>query len=322
MRTLAAILCLVMIIPASCQLRKSGNEVADQLSLKPEKLEPQNVIRLSNGTIDAVFVDNASFGEHHRAGYNGIAELTHRSQDSSVFVPFYAGFNLEHIFGGDSLTELFEPRKHPMELFRMADDEVLLYQSPTPLSAVESRTVFKLTDPHYIDVVFRFVIHNGEFFQHGYAGLFWASYIHEPPDRNIYFKGHVEGSDSTGWISAYSAKHGLNSTHLGRDDKGEAYFAPNFNATLASHFSDYRYDRPFYYGRFHNMVLAFLFKPAAGIRFSQSPTGGGGLNPAWDFQFIVPDFEVGKEYSFHARIVYKEFAGEDDVAEEFENWIK
>jgi hypothetical protein len=322
MRTLAAILYLVMIIPVSCQIRKSGKDAGDRPTLRPEKLEPQSVIRLSNGVINAVFVDNASFGEHHRAGYNGIAELTHRSQDSSVFVPFYAGFNLEHIFGGDSLAELFEPRKHPMELFRIADDEVLLYQSPTPLSAVESRTVFRLTDPHCIDVIFRFVIHSGEFFQHGYAGLFWASYIHEPPDRNIYFKGSMEGWDSIGWISAYSTKHGLNSTHLGSYDKVEAYFAPNFNATLASHFSDYRYDRPFYYGRFHNMVLAFLFKPAAGIRFSQSPTGGGGLNPAWDFQLIVPDFEVGKEYSFHARIIYKVFSGEDDMEEEFENWIE
>ena len=98
------------------------------------------------------------------------------------------------------------------------------------------------------------------------------------------------------------------------------YLAPNFNATLASHFSEYRYDRPFYYGRFHNMVLAYMFRPETGIRFSQSPTGGGDRNPAWDFQFIVPDFEVGREYSFQARIMYKEFAGQNDVLEEFEAW--
>jgi hypothetical protein len=49
------------------------------------------------------------------------------------------------------------------------------------------------------------------------------------------------------------------------------------------------------------MVPAYLFKPATGIRYSQSPTGGGALNPAWDFQLIVPDFEVGKGYSFQAK---------------------
>jgi hypothetical protein len=320
MRNLSAIFCLGLIILSSCQLRQSGHEADGQLSLRPDQIEPQPVIRLSNGVIDVVFVDNTAFGEEHRAGYNGIAELTHKLQDSSVFVPYFAGFNLEHIFGGDSLAELFEPRKHPMELFKVSDNEVLLYQSPTSLSGVESQTVFKLTGSHYIDVVFRCIIHDGKFFKHGYAGLFWASYIHEPDDKKIYFQGSEGGSDATGWISAYSTEHGLKSTHLGRNEKDKIYFAPNFNATLASHFSDYRYGRPFYYGRFHNMVLAYMFRPEEGIRFSQSPTGGGDLNPAWDFQFIVPDFEVGREYSFQARIMYKEFAGENDVLEEFETW--
>lgn len=322
MKNLTAILFLGMIILSSCHHRKSGSDAIGQRTLRPDNLEPQKVISFSNGVIDVVFVDNTAFGENHRAGYNGIAELTHKSQDSSVFVPFYAGFNLEHIFGGDSLAELFEPRKHPMELYKLSDDEVLLYQSPTHLSGVESQTVFKLTGSHYIDVIFRFIIHDRKFFKHGYAGLFWASYIHGPGDKKIYFLGHEKGSDSTGWISAYSTQHGFKSTHLGRNEKDNVYFAPEFNARLASHFSDYRYDQPFYYGRFHNMVLAYMFQPEEGIRFSQSPTGGGELNPAWDFQFIVPDFEVGREYSFQARIMYKEFVGKNDVLKEFETWQK
>jgi len=320
MRYRIIILCLGIVFLSSCHHRKQEHETGDQLSLKPDRLEAQKVVRLSNGVINAIFVDNNAFGEDHRASYNGIAGLTHRSQDSSVFVPFYAGFNLEHIFGGDSLAQLFEPRKHPMELYKISDSEVLLYQSPTPLSHLESQTVFKLTDSHYIDVAFRFIIHDGSFFKHGYAGLFWASYIHEPGDKKIYFLGSEEGSESTAWISAYSTKHGTKSTHIGTRQKDPIYFAPNFNATLASHFSDYRYEQPFYYGRFHNMVLAYMFKPEKGIRFSQSPTGGGELNPAWDFQFIVPDFEVGQEYSFQARILYKEFTGENDVLDEFEDW--
>lgn len=320
MRSTTAILVLGMITICTCQHGKQGQNTGGQPSLRPENLEPQRVVSWSNGIIDAVFVDNEAFGENHRAGYNGIAELRHSAQDSSVFVPFYAGFNLEHIFGGDSLTELFEPRRHPMELFRISDDELMLYQSPTPLSKVESQTVFRLTNAHYIDVDFRFIVHDGKFFNHGYAGLFWASYIHKPEDRKIYFQGRRADSDSAGWIAAFSIRHGLKSTHLGMHENKEINFAPNFNATLASHFSEYRYDRAFYYGRFHNMVLAYMFKPDKGIRFSQSPTGGGEFNPAWDFQFIVPDFEVGQEYSFQARIMYKEFKGVKDVQEEFEAW--
>ena len=112
----------------------------------------------------------------------------------------------------------------------------------------------------------------------------------------------------------------MKSTHLSKQDPKSIYFAPNFNATLAAHFSEYKYERPFYYGRFHNMVLAFMFNPGEGIRFSQSPTGGGEKNPAWDFQFIVPDFEVGKEYSFQSRGMYKEFEGPDEVLAEFNLW--
>ena len=102
-------------------------------NLKPDHLDTEKFVRLEKGELDVVFADNSAFGEYHRAKYNGIAELYHSAQDSSIFVPFYAGFNLEHIFGGDSLIELFEPRNHPMELYRVSDTEVQLYQSSTPL---------------------------------------------------------------------------------------------------------------------------------------------------------------------------------------------
>ncbi len=289
-------------------------------SLKPDHLDTEKFIRLEKGELEVVFADNSAFGEHHRAKYNGIAELYHSAQDSSIFVPFYAGFNLEHIFGGDSLTELFEPRNHPMELYRISNTEVQLYQSATPLSGVESLTTFKLVPPHYIDVTYQFVIHDSQFFKHKYAGFFWASYIHAPADKKIYFQGNKKDSKATNWVSAYSNEHGVNSTHKSQQDTESIYFAPNFNATLASHFSEYKYHEPFYYGRFHNMVLAFMFNPGEGIRFSQSPTGGGDVNPAWDFQFIEPDFEVGKEYSFQARVLYKEFEGPDEVLAEYEIW--
>ncbi len=314
-RDLAILLYLGLIFLSSCK------DLSDQYSLRPDQLEKQKVVRLTNGLLNVVFVDNCAFGEQHRAGYNGIAELTHRSQDSSVFVPDYAGFNLEHIFGGDSLTELFEPRKHPMELFSKSDKEVVLYQSPTPLSSVESQTVFRLTDTHYIDISFRFIVHDRKFFRHGYAGLFWASYIHAPVDRKIYFLGFEGDENSPHWISAYSSMHGLKSTHVVKNEQKPVYFASNFNASLASHFSDYTFDQAFYYGRFHNMVLAYMFRSDSGIRFSQSPTGGGDRNPAWDFQFIVPDFKVGQEYSFQARLLYKEFAGATDVLEEYRLWL-
>lgn len=293
------------------------------VTLKPDGLESQHRVRLTNGVISATFRDNEADGEKQWAGYNGIAGLTHVSQDSSVFHPLVSGFNLEHIFGGDSLEDVFEPRTAPMEIYRISNQEVLLYQPPTPLSGMESQTLFKMTEPHYIDITFRCIIHEKDFFKHGYVGLFWASYIDAPADRKIYFHGYEGDSGLLRWISAYSTTHGLKSTHVGKNDRDTFYYAPNLNqGMLFNDISDYRYDQPFYYGRFHNMVLAFMFHPKQGIRFSQSPSAGmeEAIYPAWDFHFVIPGFRVGREYSFRARILYKEFAGAGEVLEEYENW--
>ncbi|MCK9639312.1 MAG: hypothetical protein M0R39_05325 [Prolixibacteraceae bacterium] len=71
------------------------------------------------------------------------------------------------------------------------------------------------------------------------------------------------------------------------------------------------------------MVLAYLFKSSEIIRLAQSPTGGGGAGyPAWDFQYIVPNPKIGKVYSFEARMIYKPFAGNKDITEEYEKWKK
>jgi hypothetical protein len=275
-------------------------------------------ITISAGDLTVTFADNSAFGDHHRAGYNGIAELRHKEQPENVFVPLYAGFNLEHIFGGDRLEQLFEPRNHPMTLKQVSDWTVVLHQSPTPLSSVETTITFTVTPPHYIDIRVEHIAHKKDFFKHGYLGTFWASYINAPDDKRVYFLGTEPGNEKPHWISAFSEKHGFKSTHLPVGEKQDLFFAEDFNARLASHFSDYHFSQPFFYGRFRNMVLMFMFDRSEGIRFSQSPTGGGEKNPAWDFQFIVRNFEVGKPCSFRARLAYKRLFDREDVVGEFE----
>jgi hypothetical protein len=52
------------------------------------------------GNLTAVIGDNQPH-EQHRAGYNGIHQLIHRDEPTTLFVPAVAGLNLEHIFDGD-----------------------------------------------------------------------------------------------------------------------------------------------------------------------------------------------------------------------------
>jgi hypothetical protein len=290
--------------------------------LRPLNLLERKHITLKKGDLKVEFIDNTSFGPLHKKGYNGLASLVHLRDARNIFVPEYAGFNLEHIFGGDSLQQLFEPRLHPMALFQKSDDQVLLYQSSTPDSKVESLTQFRLVEPYYIDVTFQCIIHDSAFFKHNYAGFFWASYINQPDDKTIYFRGKSNFDENQSWIQAYSKEHGVASTHRSSSKDRDFYFAENFNAKLANHFSDFTYEAPFFYGRFSDMVLAYLFDSDQVIRFSQSPTGGGSANPAWDFQWMIPEPQIGQIYSFETRLIYKPFVSSRDIEEEFENWLK
>ena len=50
------------------------------------------------GDLTAVIGDNEAY-QGHRAGYNGVHHLIHRTNPKSLFTG--AGLNLEHIFDGD-----------------------------------------------------------------------------------------------------------------------------------------------------------------------------------------------------------------------------
>lgn len=307
------------------ELPHSGKYSNDSLPLQPVGLKQIQSVTIKAGELKVVFVDNSALPPDHKKGYNGIAELYHDKQDSNVFVPAFSGINLEHIFNGESPISLFEPRKDLMYLYRKSETEVLLYQKPTTYSSVESLMEFRVIEPDYIDFTFHFVFHDESYFKHGFAGIFFASYMNQPPDKKIYFLGKKDGEPgyyASKKIPGYSEKHGYKSTHRFMQDNRELYFSPDFTVTLANHFSDFRYTRSFFYGRFHNMALAFFFDPSDFIRFSQSPDGAGQGNPAWDFYYITPSPQKGKQYSIKGRILYRPYKKIKEIVREYEKWRK
>jgi hypothetical protein len=280
----------------------------------------------SAGDITAIIGDNAAEGMH-RAGYNGVWSLTHKNEKTNLFVPTVCGLNLEHIFDGQTLDPkgenkiFFEPRNAPMTFKKVSATEAELHQPPTPTFHLESWTTFKLVEPHYIDFTFK-CRPTQHVFKGGYIGLFWASYINAPDDKSMYLRG------KNAWLQHCTPAHNAMSTVLHEKDEFELRFARDHRDCLYMNYSPLKYEQPFFHGLFRDMTVIVMFDRTQGIRLTHSPSGGGfnaekqTSNPAWDFQFIIPKYEVNEDYGYKGRLVYRPKCSRADVLKEFEEWKK
>lgn len=280
------------------------------------------------GDLTAVIGDNAEH-ESHRAGYNGVWSLQHRSGKRSLFVPGIAGLNFEHIISGEGEENreiFFEPRNAPMSFKRLSESECELHQPPTPNFQLESWTTFKLSAPHYIDITFR-CRPDQHVFERGYIGLFWASYINAPEDKSFYFRGGLPGQTRPLWSQFCTQAHNRDSTIRNKKDKFEMTYSDDTRAALYKSFSPMQFDEPMFYGNFEDHTFIVMLDTDDGLlRLTHSPSGGGGnadfqtTNPAWDYQFIIPQYEVNEEYTLRTRAVFRERCSRSEVLKEWENW--
>jgi len=274
---------------------------------------------LKRAGVEAMIVDNRAADDAvlpgHRAGYSGVASLVHARRKENLFVPGYAGLNFEHVHDGTTKPRdvLFEPRHAPMELRAIDPSTAELYQKATPNYGLESVLRYRLLDDGTIEMTFE-CIPRERLFKHGYVGLFWASYIHRPESLDIHFLG--QEADAPGparWIRGVTPAHGVLPTHPAASDRRAFAHDPDFPLTLVFNLSRYRYREPWYYGVSHGMALVFVFRPKDLVRFSQSPSGGGQGNPAWDFQYLIPDYEVGKRYQMVMRAMYVPYESPEQI---------
>lgn len=274
---------------------------------------------LRRAEVRAVVVDNEAVDvpelPGHRAGYSGIASLAHRHREENLFVPSYAGLNFEHIHDGTTagLTEKFEPRRFPMQLRIVDDHTVELYQAPTGNWKLESCGRYRLLEDGTIEYTFECIPRAGGY-RNGYIGLFWASYIHQPQSGMISFRGRPrEKDDAARWIEATSPQHGIDSTHGPAASPTLPPVDADFPLTLVNHPSSYVYTEPWYFGVSHEMALVLMFRQRDRIWLAQSPSGGGAGNPAWDFQWFIPDYRVGEAYGFVMRASYLPYESREQI---------
>lgn len=265
---------------------------------------------LRRGPIEAVIVDNSAVNDEvlpgHQAGYHGLASLKHERQPRNLFVPAYAGLNFEHIHDGtvQERRVLFEPRHAPMQLRLINHHTAELYQAPTPFWGLESCLRYELLDDGVIELTFE-CIPRRDTYRNGYIGLFWASYIDQPEALDIHFMGRSgDNKAKPDWIRGVTPRHGEQAAHLALADQRQFAHDDLFPLTLVFGLSAHRFSEPWFFGLARGMAFAQLFRPADGVRISQSPSGGGRGNPAWDFQWFIQNYRVGQRYQLVMRALY------------------
>ena len=307
MRLAFPVCCLAMLL--------SGSSYGADVPARP-------YIVLQRGDVTAVIVNNEAVDDAtlpgHRAGYSGVASLTHRRQEENLFVPPYAGLNFEHIHDGTVQPRdvLFEPRIAPMRIRQIDAHAAELHQAPTPHWQLESRLRYELLNDGAIEMTLECIPH-ARTFKNGYIGLFFASYIHQPESLDIHFRGRAGGDETAPiqWIRGVTPSHGVLATHLAIDDDRVFEHDADFPLTLVFNLSHHRYVEPWYYGVSRGMAFVQVFRPCDQVRLSQSPSGGGSGNPAWDFQWFIPHYEVGRRYRFVMRALYLPFVSRDHLVE-------
>jgi hypothetical protein len=283
---------------------------------------------LKRADVEAVVADNRPVDDailpQHRAGYSGIASLKHAQRRENLFVPLFSGLNYEHIHDGtfQSWDVFFEPRRASMELRVVDSATAELYQKSTPTYGLESCHRYHLLENGTIEMIVEYVPRQRSF-KHGYFGVFYACYIHQPESLDIHFKGYPDNQPRAGqWVRGVSTVHGIKCTHPASDDRREFPDDPRRPLTLPINLSGYRYTEPWYYGVSHGMALLLVFRAKDQIRLAQSPCGAGTGNPAWDFNYLVRDYEVGKRYQMVMRAMYLPYQSPEQIERAAQSHLK
>jgi len=268
------------------------------------------------GDLQAIIGDTARDGIGGRQ-YCGVWSLTSKHRPFNAFGNSYAGL---------IPTDL---RGRELALEQPDENTVVLTHSASPTYPCEARAVYRLTPPYYIDHELRIRdLHDLRLPGCGFREVAWCSYMNCPEDPQLRFLSDGQ------WMSYLSPRHGYGSQIAPGyvPDSDLEVFPPREmrgNSPHPFHWDRItpRFDRPYYYGRLGSMALMHLFGQPQWLRFFCSPTGGGvslisgAACPAWDFEWIIPsaDYEVGRDYTFRMRLVYKPFVSDDEVTSEYEN---
>ena len=309
------ICCLVTALLASASAVSDSNSEGERVTLKAGKLE-------------GVLHDNASNADQDGAGFNPLRYTDY--PNSSLYGPDKVGLNFEHIFNGmakDHDPSFFTPRGDRNELVVHSENSASIRFAPEDCTwGMGSTMTYTLREPHYVDLTFR-CTPTADRFDKGYAAMMWASYMNCTRSREIHFLGREGGRE--GWVTF---RNTVTDEHVGGtvahvDARPLPYEEKSRRLNIIEH-PTMKFIEPFYYGlvdgdndlKTEDDTLAYImmFDQTAPIRFAVWRPDTH--SPAWDWQYVIRDPELGHTYGYRARVVIKPWVDRDDVVQEYRSW--
>lgn len=292
---------------------------------------------LAGNNLNGRLLDNLANQDRQGNGFNPLCHEAYPGEN--LFRGDAVGLNLEHIFNGttkDRDRSRFSPRKDPCLVERTSDRSAALrWPAENSTWGMECRMEYTLAEENSIDMEFRCTPTREEF-PLGYVAFMWASYINHARDRKIHFYGRSK--DSEGWVTFGE------DTTMGFEQGTIAY-----SATAPLPYEDgadtlnivedpsKTFVLPFYYGLVDGdgdptttddtLAYVMMFDQTDSIRFAlwnfitNEDNNPDPHSPAWDWQYVIRNPEIGKTYGYKARLLVKPFVSADDIRAEYDRWI-
>jgi len=296
----------------------------------------QTTLDVNSASFEGVLHDNLSNKKRQGSGFTPLIFKSYRGLN--LFRDDAVGINFEHIFNGtkeQNDISMFTPRHDPCELKQFSSRR---YQIHWPNNGskwgMEARMDYDFSKENYVDLVFE-CIPTRNLYSQGFVAMMWASYMNRAIDRKIRFWGK-EG-DRTGWV-AFGERKGKRFevgtvSNAGVEDLPYEGGAETLNLIENS---EKKFITPFYYGLIDGdhdlkttddrLLYLVLFDQTESIRFAMwnfiknNAGNPDSHSPAWDWQYVIRNPEVGMSYGYKARVVVKPFKGIEQIWREYQTW--
>jgi hypothetical protein len=292
---------------------------------------------LSNGFFSGIIHDNESNKERQGSGFNPLIHFLYPGQN--IYRDEDVGLNFEHIMNGtaaDAEISMFTPRGDICTVHKLSDSSAsIIHKAKHSSWNIDSEMRYNFSGKYHIDLEFRVILRENKF-PLDYVAFMWASYMNRTFDRRIFFIGNKEGKKE--WVAfGEDTDNGFETGTIGYSGADHLTYEEGSKTLNIIEHPEKKFIFPFYYGLVHGsgqidsqsdtMVYIMMFDQKESIRFAMwnfakdSEGKPDTHSPAWDWQYVIREPQINKEYSYQAKITYKPFAGSDDVVKEYENWM-